>query len=80
MNYWIGVIIGASCGIIVSTVAGLLCITRLNIYENRLLNIEKRQQKIEEWYAENERVMKTYEFFNQSWQAIIDMKDEEVSR
>lgn len=39
--------------------------------------LSKRQDNIEEWYAENETVMRTYKFFNESWQAIIDLRKQE---
>lgn len=33
--------------------------------------------ELAEWVKENKTVMQTYKFFNQSWQAIIDLKNKE---
>lgn len=72
-NYWTGVVVGSLIALIL-TVCGLFYYSnRTQVLEKEMVELKQRQEKLEAWYKENETVMQTYKFFNQSWQAIIDM-------
>lgn len=39
--------------------------------------VQSEHEELKKWVGENEYVMRTYKFFNESWQAIIDLHREE---
>lgn len=76
-NYWVGVITGFATAFCFVCPLGFIVNQNMKDIREEVAEIEQRQVELEAWYKENEMVMQTYKFFNQSWQAIIDMQKEE---
>jgi formate-dependent nitrite reductase membrane component NrfD len=72
ISYWIGVIVGFISSLIIVVVALFIFNSKLIKMQTQLNNIEEVQADQSEWISENETVMRTYKFFNETWRAIID--------
>lgn len=79
-NYWVGVITGCCCSLLLTICTGLVCMSKVHALEQQMAELSLKQAQQAEWIADNETVMRTYKFFNQSWQAIIDMNKNEEDR
>lgn len=66
------------CALFMSVIISVCCIKtyrdEVDSLKMQVAELSRRQDSIEEWYAENKTVMQTYRFFNESWKAIIDLK------
>lgn len=77
VGYWSGVLIGIAVGFIIGIVSLFVVDTRVKELEKQMVELQQQQESIATWIADNETVMRTYKFFNQSWEAIIDMRKED---
>lgn len=77
MSYWGGVITGFFCTLVLASLTLFIHVSQLRSMEERLGEIEREHEELLEWVEDNKTVMQTYKFFNQSWQAIIDMRKEQ---
>lgn len=68
-DYWVGVIIGACCGVAFFTVLQLVTVEQ---------NTRLRQEVMElkEMVSEHEEIMRNYEFYN--WQYSLKMETEDL--
>lgn len=64
MNYWVGVIVGCTLGIILSVIC-FLCVVKQN--ENLTAQVIELRKEV----ADHERIMRQYEWFN--WNATLKM-------
>lgn len=76
MNYWVGVVTGALTSFILFLVFAMVQSQEVRMLQEQMAVLQKEHEELVGWVEDNERVMRTYEFFNQSWQAIIDLKKE----
>lgn len=76
-DYWCGVIVGLSCSLILGAIGGICLSAKYDEMNKQILVLSERQKKIELWYEENKTVMKTYKFFNESWAAILEKRQNE---
>lgn len=68
-NYWVGVVLGCTLGIILSLV-GLFCIIKQND------DIQEQVLELRAKVAEHEKIMRAYEWYN--WQASLKMDTKDL--
>lgn len=76
-GYWLGVLTGIGTALIAFLVLQFINITQ---QDNVVAELRKCQEQVKELSAiveEDRQIMRTYKFFNESWQAIIDMEKRE---
>ena len=76
MNYWVGVVTGALTSFILFLVFAMVQSQEVRMLQEQMAVLQKEHEELVGWVEENRTVMQTYKFFNQSWQAIIDLKKE----
>lgn len=74
-NYWVGVLTGLACALIFYGISLAIVSDKMRNYESQLVELKAIVNQQNEWIEENKTVMQTYKFFNQSWQAIIDLQE-----
>lgn len=74
-NFWVGCITGFICALLFFSVAMFVHVQHLKWLEVQMTNMLAVQQEQEKWIEDNRMVMQTYKFFNESWQAILDMEN-----
>ena len=70
MNYWVGVIVGCIMGIILSVIC-FLCVVKQN--ENLTAQVILLREEV----AEHEEIMRTYKFFNKTWERLYNKENQE---
>lgn len=75
-EFWVGVFTCLGCSVIFFVIAMFAVNVKVEELEQQMIELQKTQEQQAQWIAENKTVMQTYKFFNQSWQAIIDMEKE----
>lgn len=75
-DYWFEVLTGFLAALLFAIVAMLCMGKKITVLEQQMTDITQEHVEIKEWVEDNKTVMRTYEFFNKSWQAIIDMKED----
>lgn len=73
MNYWAGVFVGFMCSLLLMGIVCVVVTNRMSQYEKALAQLSHKHQELEAMYAEHERIMKAYEFYN--WQYSLQMED-----
>lgn len=73
MNYWAGVFVGFMCSLLLMGVVCIVVTNRMSQYEKALDQLSRKHQELEAMYAEHERIMKAYEFYN--WRYSLQMED-----
>lgn len=74
MNYWVGVITGAMTAFLLFLVFAIVQSQEMRMLQEQMAALHKEHEELVGWVDENRTVMQTYKFFNQSWQAILDMR------
>ncbi len=74
-EFWIGVISGVTCSMLLFICALFAMSDKVNKLESRQLALEEKQVEQDSWIEDNKTIMKTYQFFNESWQAIIELEE-----
>lgn len=77
MNYWVGVVTGALTSFILFLIFAIVQNQEVRMLQEQMAVLHKEHEELVGWVEENRTVMQTYKFFNQSWQAIIDLKKEQ---
>lgn len=71
-DYWLGVLSGFFASLVLSLIALIVMFHKVNE-----LDVTVRKQ--EAWIEENREIMRTYEFFNKTWEVLynreIDKED-----
>lgn len=73
MNYWAGVFTGFICSLLLMGAVGFVVTNRISQHEKALEQLSHKYTELETMYAEHERIMKAYEFYN--WQYSLKMED-----
>lgn len=76
-DYWFGVLTGFITALLFALISMMCMGRKIEQLEQQMSEVTREHEEIKEWIADNETVMRTYKFFNQSWQAIIDMNKQE---
>lgn len=76
-DYWFGVLTGFIAALLFALISMMCMGKKITMLEQQMSEVTREHEEIKEWVEDNKTVMRTYEFFNKSWQAIIDMKENE---
>ena len=71
-GYWAGVFTGMVCSVIFLIVCCFILNNKMRLYEAALQKLNQNQEELVKMYAEHEKIMKTYEFYN--WQYSLKME------
>lgn len=71
-DFWVGTIAGAVAALILFICSAAVVNARVNELQTQMNQLQQTQAAQQEWIEENEYIMRTYKFFNESWQAILD--------
>ena len=74
MNYWVGVFVGFMCSLLLMAVVCIGVTNRMSQYEVALEQLSKKEEELKKMYAEHEKIMRAYEFYN--WQYSLKMEKE----
>lgn len=74
MNYWVGVFVGFMCSLLLMAVVCIGVTNRMSQYEVALEQLSKKEEELKKTYAEHEKIMRAYEFYN--WQYSLKMEKE----
>lgn len=77
MNYWVGVVTGALTAFLLFLIFAIVQNQEVRTLQEQMAALHAEHVELAEWVEENKIVMQTYKFFNQSWQAIIDLRNKE---
>ena len=71
-DFWVGTIAGAAAAFILFVVSAMVLNKRVDELQAQMNQLQQVQTEQREWIEENAYIMRTYKFFNESWQAILD--------
>lgn len=74
-DYWVGVFFGFLMACILSMVLVIVMTSRIDLLSVEINHLSDRQVEVEKQTAEHERIMKTYEFFNKTWEKLYTMEE-----
>ena len=63
-GYWAGVFTGMICSVIFLIVCCFILNNKMILYEAALQKLNQNQEELVKMYAEHEKIMKAYEFYN----------------
>lgn len=69
-DYWLGVLSGCFASLVLSLIALIVMFHKVN-------GLEVMVRKQEAWIEENKEIMRTYEFFNKTWEVLYDKEAKE---
>ena len=69
-DYWFGVLSGCFASLVLSLIALIVMFHKVN-------ELEVTVRKQEAWIEENKEIMRTYEFFNKTWEVLYNKETEE---
>ena len=69
-EYWLGVLSGCFASLVLSLIALIVMFHKVN-------GLEATVRKQEAWIEENKEIMRTYEFFNKTWEVLYNKEKKE---
>lgn len=76
-NYWLGFVVGILLSLVLSSVLFLGVKETMAGVSKKNSELELRLELAEMSVAEHERIMRTYEFFNKTWERLYNKENQE---
>lgn len=73
-SYWVGVACGALASLVFAVIGLIVLGSKMAVLQEQMALLRTKQESQEKWIEENKTVMQTYEFFNKTWEAILEEK------
>lgn len=69
--FWCGTFCGLMCALVLFGCCMFVFVNKIKQLETRITTLESEHTELSKWVEENETIMRTYKFFNESWAAIL---------
>lgn len=73
-NFWVGAITGMMCSSVLFIISMFIINDKVNELRTTVMSMQEVQCEQRRIIEEDRKIMQTYKFFNESWQAIIDLR------